>query len=104
MMRNLTLALALLASPFMHSQVHAQQWPTKPVRLVVPFPPGGSADPIARVLSVKLAEALGQPFVVENKPGASGSTGTGLVAKSPPDGYSFTDRIRHARRQSLPHC
>ncbi len=89
MLRNLTLALALLASPFMHTQLHAQQWPSKPVKLIVPFPPGGSADPIARVLSVKMAEALGQPFVVENKPGASGSIGTGFVAKSPADGYSF---------------
>ena len=67
----------------------AQSWPTKPVKIIVPFPPGGSADPIARVISAKLATSLGQPFVVENKPGASGSIGTGIAAKSPPDGYTF---------------
>lgn len=68
---------------------HAQEWPTKPVKIVVPFPPGGSADPIARTIAAKLQASLGQPFIVENKPGASGSIGTASVAKSPPDGYSF---------------
>ena len=67
----------------------AQAWPTKPVKLVVPFPPGGSVDPLARLLSVRLSESLGQQFIVENKPGASGSIGTAYVAKSPPDGYTF---------------
>jgi tripartite-type tricarboxylate transporter receptor subunit TctC len=67
----------------------AQQWPTKPVRLVVPFPPGGSVDPLARLLGTKLSELLGQQFIVENKPGASGSMGTAFAAKSPPDGYTF---------------
>jgi len=67
----------------------AQQWPTKPVRLVVPFPPGGSVDPLARLLGSKLSELLGQQFIVENKPGASGSMGTAFAAKSPPDGYTF---------------
>src|SRR5688572_25459425 len=66
-----------------------QEWPTKPVKLVVPFPPGGSVDPLARLLGVKLSEALKQQFIVENKPGASGSIGTAAVAKSPPDGYTF---------------
>ena len=67
----------------------AQSWPAKPVKFVVPFPPGGSVDPLARLLSVRLTEALGQQFIVENKPGASGSIGTSFVAKSPPDGYTF---------------
>ncbi len=67
----------------------AQAWPTKPVKFVVPFPPGGSVDPLARLLGTKLSEALGQQFIVENKPGASGSIGTAFVAKSPPDGYTF---------------
>src|SRR4030095_3479421 len=67
----------------------AKQWRTKPVRLVVPFPPGGSVDPLARLLGTKLSEALGQQFIVENKPGASGSIGTAFAAKSPPDGYTF---------------
>jgi tripartite-type tricarboxylate transporter receptor subunit TctC len=67
----------------------AQAWPTKPVRFVVPFPPGGSVDPLARLLGTKLSESLGQQFIVENKPGASGSIGTAFAAKSPPDGYTF---------------
>ena len=67
----------------------AQAWPTKPVKFVVPFPPGGSVDPLARLLGVRLSESLGQQFIVENKPGASGSIGTAFVAKSPPDGYTF---------------
>ena len=67
----------------------AQDWPAKPVKFVVPFPPGGSVDPLARLLSVKLSEALKQQFIVENKPGASGSIGTAFVAKSAPDGYTF---------------
>src|SRR5471030_238666 len=67
----------------------AQNWPVKPVRFVVPFPPAGSVDPLARLLSVRLSESLGQQFIVENKTGASGSIGTAFVAKSPPDGYTF---------------
>ena len=67
----------------------AQNWPTKPVKLVVPFPPGGSVDPLARLVAVKLSEALGQQFIVENKPGASGSIGTAFAAKSSADGYTF---------------
>jgi tripartite-type tricarboxylate transporter receptor subunit TctC len=69
--------------------VVAQTWPTKPVKFVVPFPPGGSVDPLARMLGVRLADALGQPFIIENKTGASGSIGTAFVAKSAPDGYTY---------------
>jgi len=79
------LALGLLASP----PVAAQTWPTKPVRFVVPFPPGGSVDPLARMVGVKLGESLGQQFIVENKPGAAGSIGAAFAAKAPPDGYTF---------------
>ncbi|MBK7473609.1 MAG: tripartite tricarboxylate transporter substrate binding protein [Betaproteobacteria bacterium] len=78
-------ALGVLAS----APVVAQSWPTKPVKFISPFPPGGSVDPLARLLAVKLSESLGQPFVVENKTGASGSIGTAFVAKAPPDGYTF---------------
>ena len=81
------LAVIVLASFTMAG--NAQEWPTKPVKLVVPFPPGGSVDPLARLLGAKLSDALKHQFVVENKPGASGSIGTAAVAKSPPDGYSF---------------
>ena len=64
-------------------------WPTKPVKFVVPYPPGGSTDPMARLIAAKLSDSLGQPFVVENRSGASGTIGTAFVAKSPADGYTF---------------
>jgi len=85
--------LALTAFPalFAPSLAVAQSvtWPSKPVRFVVPFPPGGSVDPLARLIAVRLNESMGQQFIVENKPGASGSIGTAFVAKSAPDGYNF---------------
>src|SRR5215471_17885174 len=85
MMRLLAaLALAALAGP-----VSAQTWPTKPVRWIVPFPPGGASDVSARPVADKLSRALGQPVVVENRAGASGIIGTELVAKSAPDGYTL---------------
>jgi tripartite-type tricarboxylate transporter receptor subunit TctC len=66
-----------------------QAWPTKPVKFVVPYPPGGSTDPMARLIAAKLSDSLGQPFLVENRAGASGTIGTAFVAKSPADGYTF---------------
>lgn len=83
---GLALCLALAALP---ASAQSVNWPTKPVRFVVPFPPGGSVDPLARLLAVKLNESMGQQFLVENKPGASGSIGTAYAAKSAPDGYTF---------------
>jgi tripartite-type tricarboxylate transporter receptor subunit TctC len=67
----------------------AQEWPTKPVRFIVPFPPGGSVDPLARLLGIKLGDSLKQQFIVENRPGAGGSIGTAAAAKAPADGYTF---------------
>ena len=67
----------------------ASAWPNKPVRFIVPFPPGGSVDPLARLTGARLNAALGQQFVVDNRPGGSGSIGTALGAKSAPDGYTY---------------
>lgn len=67
----------------------AQDWPAKPVKFVVPFPPGGTVDPLARLMGVKLGESLKAQFIVENRPGAGGSIGTAQVAKAAPDGYTF---------------
>ena len=80
-------ATIALAAPL--STLHAQAWPSKPVKLVAVFPPGGSVDQVARILSQPLSQALGQPVIVDNKGGASGSIGTASVAKSDPDGYTF---------------
>ncbi len=80
------MAMAVLALP---SVVLAQAWPAKTVRLVVNFPPGGTIDPIARAVAPVLTQALGQPVVVENRPGAGGLLGSDAVAKSAPDGYTF---------------
>ena len=71
------------------SLAHAQQFPTRPVTLIVPFSPGTGIDILARVIAPKLSEKWHQPVVVENKPGASGNIGTDLVAKSEPDGYTL---------------
>ncbi|MFC5870924.1 Bug family tripartite tricarboxylate transporter substrate binding protein [Aquincola agrisoli] len=67
----------------------AQAWPSKPIRIVVPYTPGGSSDIIARAISQPLQEALGQTVIVENKPGANGNTGSDMVAKAPGDGYTL---------------
>src|SRR5829696_3069099 len=81
-------AVALGALAFSAS-AGGQPYPAKPIRLVVPFPPGGPADLVARPLAQRLNEALGQPVVVDNRPGATGTIGAGLVAKSPADGYTL---------------
>src|SRR5712692_5061085 len=69
--------------------VHAQPHPARSIKIVVPATPGGAIDVIARLLGDKLTASIGQPVVVENKPGASNNLGTDYVAKSPPDGYSL---------------
>ena len=80
-----TLLLALACA----GGAQAQAWPTKPVTLLVPFPPGGSTDLIARTLAPKLQEKLGGNFIVENKAGAGGSVGTAAVKRAAPDGYNI---------------
>ena len=67
----------------------AQAWPAKPITLIVPFPAGGTTDVLARALGEKLQQSLGQPVIVENKPGAGATLGADYVAKSKPDGYTL---------------
>ncbi len=85
----ITIVSVALAGLFGAVPVAARTWPAKPIKLVAVFPPGGSVDQVARILSVPLQAVLGQPVIVDNKGGASGSIGTASVAKSDPDGYTF---------------
>jgi tripartite-type tricarboxylate transporter receptor subunit TctC len=82
----LLLALAAAAMPAAHAQ--GANWPDKPVRVIVPFAPGGATDVVARSLATRLAQIWNQPVVVENKPGAGGNIGADIVAKAPADGYT----------------
>jgi tripartite-type tricarboxylate transporter receptor subunit TctC len=85
LMRRAFLALATLAFA---GAALAQAWPSKAIKIIVPYPPGGTSDILARAVGQKLQETWGQPVVVENKPGATGNIGADLVAKSPADGYT----------------
>jgi tripartite-type tricarboxylate transporter receptor subunit TctC len=78
--------LAAFVSPAVRAQA---PWPTKPLRLIVPYGPGGSADQVARLYAEKMSQFLGQQIIVEDKPGASGGVGAQMVASSPPDGYTL---------------
>src|SRR5437868_2551025 len=96
------LVLAAIAVP-----AQAQEWPTRVVKFVSPYPPGGSVDPLARLFAARLTDALKQQFIVENRTGASGIIGTDYVAKSAPDGYTFvfifdTHAVHKALNPKLP--
>ncbi|HYR36859.1 MAG TPA: tripartite tricarboxylate transporter substrate-binding protein [Burkholderiales bacterium] len=98
-MTRLLFAAALLAA----LTAHAQNYPTRPVKLIVPFPAGSATDQVARVVGAELQQALGQPFVVENKAGAQGAIAAAEVAKAAPDGYTLmlTTNTPHAANPSL---
>jgi tripartite-type tricarboxylate transporter receptor subunit TctC len=91
------------------SQSYAQGWPTRPITIVVPFPAGGGIDVLARIIQPQLGAELGQPIVVENRPGAGGIIGTSVVARAAPDGYtlllgnSATNAINQAIFKSIPY-
>src|SRR4051794_6864696 len=83
-------ALLLFASAFAAlPQAHSQSYPTKPVRIVVPFPAGGTSDILARAIGQKLGEETKQQFIIDNRPGAGANIGAEIVAKAPPDGYTL---------------
>jgi tripartite-type tricarboxylate transporter receptor subunit TctC len=84
-LRNVFLAVVLCAA----NAALAQSWPSKPLKMIVPFPPGGAVDILGRAISTKLSDALGQGVVVENRAGAGGAVGSEAAAKSAPDGYTF---------------
>lgn len=85
MLKQCLFALALTVA----TGALAQTYPSKPIRVIVPFPPGGGTDIVARTVTPKMAEILGQPFIIENRAGAGGNIGTEVVAKSPADGYTL---------------
>lgn len=88
-MKVLARAALCVAVGLVPLTVVAQTYPTKPVRVVIPWPPGGSNDVVGRLVLQKVSEALGQQFVIDNRPGASGAIGSEPVAKAPPDGYTL---------------
>lgn len=107
--RRALLILAALSFAVPMSNARADTYPSRPVKLVVPYPAGGTTDIIARLIATQLSEKLGQPFVVDNRAGASGAIGASSVAKAAPDGYTLlmgtanTHGINSALQKSLPY-
>ena len=96
-------ASAALAFALVAGLAQAQDWPSKPIRMIVPYPPGGGTDIVARIVNEKLSPELGQPIVIDNKGGAGGSVGTEIAAKAAPDGYTvlITTNTTHAANEHL---
>ena len=92
--RLLLAAAAIPATPLSSSLARAQSWPSRPIRIVCPFPPGGLTDLYSRAIGEHLQQNLGQPVLVENRPGAGGLIGGEMVAKAPPDGHTFLVTIQ----------
>jgi tripartite-type tricarboxylate transporter receptor subunit TctC len=92
-MKNQMLMLPLLAAasavPLPGQAQPSDNYPVKPVRIIAPFPPGGSVDTVGRLIAARLTEAYGQNFVIDNRPGASGSIGMEIAANAPGDGYTL---------------
>jgi tripartite-type tricarboxylate transporter receptor subunit TctC len=106
--RFAVLLAPLLLLPFLISPAAAQSYPNRPVRIIVPFPPGGAVDISARLMQPGLEKALGQPVIIDNRPGASGVVGTDQVAKSAPDGHTLgvafaTHTVNPAVNPKLPY-
>ena len=90
-LRRLAPLAALLLAPFLLAAfgAAAETWPAHPIKMIIPFPPGGSNDIVGRMVAAQLGERLGQSIVVDNRGGAGGTIGTGIAAKAPPDGYTI---------------
>src|SRR4249919_2879895 len=86
---NCMLAVMLVIGQFLSAPAYAQNYPSKPIRIIVPYAPGGTTDILARTVGQKLQEKWGQPVIVDNRPGANGIIGTEMVAKAPADGYTL---------------
>ena len=99
---GLLTGLAVAASSLLAGVAHAAPWPSKPIQLVIPYPPGGSADLLGRPLALQLQQQLGQPVVLEYKPGAGGTLASQYVARAKPDGYTVLMVLAaHAINDSL---
>lgn len=82
------LLIGMCSSSLMHAPAQAQGYPSRPIRMIIPFPPGGSLDIIMRVIAPKMGEIMGQNVILDSRPGADGNIGTEIVARAPADGYS----------------
>ena len=92
-------ALLFLAALFVAGGAYAQAYPNRPVKVIIPWPPGQATDLAARVVGEKLSQQLGQSFIMENRPGAGGSIGSDVVAKAAPDGYTLLASSRSEERR-----